>query len=386
MKRKIIFAALAVAMLLSVFAISTSAEYDPPSGDGIKGFDLLDSASLNKIVQLALMQNTLGLGSASDECVIVYYWPSGSRYEIRYWAFTQLDHLSTSSTSVTINMKYLSNNHYSFLRNGYGFTGTDSQSNGSLNIPFQNIIYANFEYPIASYGSSVANGLNPNVMIGTATLSTAMESACSFWSTTYDHLVNYDANIQNAIAIGQSYGYQMGMDACKATHDERTYEEGYDFGYSTGYYIGLYDCDKTHQALKDESFAYGLAQGAMNGYADCQATHPAILKEARDEGYAAGDADGYMRGLFEGEKNSQLELDTEYWRGRSEGYDLGYTEAINTSESVIDFVDAIFSAPINGLYHAFDIEIFGINLFNVFMLFISIIIVGGVVLLVLKFR
>ena len=94
MKRKIIFAALAVAMLLSVFAISTSAEYDPPSGDGIKGFDLLDSASLNKIVQLALMQNTLGLGSASDECVIVYYWPSGSRYEIRYWAFTQLDHIA----------------------------------------------------------------------------------------------------------------------------------------------------------------------------------------------------------------------------------------------------------------------------------------------------
>lgn len=393
MKRKIFAAVLAVVMLLSVFAVSASAaDYTPLQfSESKSNFGYFTESAMQEICELGIKQSKLGFGCASGNDVIIYYNPSGSYTYVCFYSGDIYLH-SYSSSNMTFYQTLNKTAKISYLSYWYGFAGTSSTGNG-LTVTYGNIIYSTVPYYAAYGDTDKITGLNPNVTIGDVEIDASFQKVLSFWDDVYERVVNYDAHITDAINQGQQIGIVIGKQQCEASHPEGTYQDGYNKGYEdaaavypsiqTMYYgLGKQACEETHAVLFEEA----RMEGKYEGFQECEATHDEMLDEILDGVTESAYSDGYMMGMFDQGVVNQKQLEEEWWKGHVNGYDKGYTVALESSGVVLDYVDGVFSAPLNFLYNAFDIEILGVNLFNVIMVIISIIIVGAVVLFFLKFR
>ena len=284
--------------------------------------------------------------------------------------------------------------------------------------------------PVEAKGDFTAfTGVNngTNISFGSDELNATQ--ILEYYQLLYSMVTQYEDNIEAVRQEGYELGKTDGKTECQSTHQtlqEQAYNEGlldgntegFGKGYNAGLINGKAECEATHRDMveqaMDDGYVSGYSQGKTDGIAigneagyqsgqyDCQQTHEAMKREQYEEGWSEGHAtgvnDGYDAGYDEGYETGydegydahagakEIELKKQYDDGYSAGKEVGYTEALNTGDEVIKYVDGLFSAPIDFLYGAFNIKILGVNLFNLFMLLLSILIVGGVLLLVFKFR
>lgn len=202
--------------------------------------------------------------------------------------------------------------------------------------------------------------------------------------------VGYDAGYE----YGDSHGYGMGYDV---GYDEG-YDDGCDEGKRLGYSSGKYDCALTHSAIREEAAAKareeGFNAGRDAGIEYCQESHQTMLFDEFQRGYTEGAKtstetaynNGYVTGYSDCYNNLNIDMESFYDAGKVDGIEIGYTNAINDGNILKQFVNGIFSAPIDGIKTVLDIEIFGINFFAVFCAILGFSITGTVAFIILKFK
>ena len=326
----------------------------------------------------------------------------------------------------------------------FGFFESATTPAAKRTIDSKCIIYSTENIPATSIPAFV--GFNSNFTTGNSDFNTP--EIHTYWQTMYEYITGYESmvqqkneEIQSSYEAGEQDGYEVGLDQGYDAGYEVGFQdgsddaydtaynkgfldgkqEGFTNGYNTGLNMGKTECEKTHLALQEQAYGDGYDMGQEmcekthaniidvayhNGQYDCQQTHETLMRGQYEEGwydgYEIGDKAGYDRGfplgheqgktvgiqigLEQAEEATQMQLDKQFRLGKAEGYEIGYTDALNSGDVISGFVDSVFSAPIDFLHTAFNIEILGVNLFNVFMLVLSILIVGLVLLLVFKFR
>lgn len=229
----------------------------------------------------------------------------------------------------------------------------------------------------------------------------------------------YDQGYSKGEVAGYEYGYRVGQTKCQATHESlmrEEYEAGYQTGYDDGKNSAAPDTTKEYKVVwlaALDGKTYNLINGASSYYWDeydgsflgldsepavvstifltnTQIENPDMVKISLPDLFATVNSritfDRFDPDFFESEDTVAVWVKNDYGLGYTAGYNKGETDAINSGDIVVNYVDSIFSAPINALYTMLDIEILGVNLFNIFMVVLSALIIGAVVLLVLKFR
>ena len=186
-----------------------------------------------------------------------------------------------------------------------------------------------------------------------------------------------------------AYGKTLGMAWCEENLHSQILQEGVQSGYELC-------ANENHDTIALDNYKRGYDNGCADGSAMCSNTNHATIasenynrghSEGYNSGFACGEVSGYEIGFAEGDiigydravGDYSKKLNEAYRDGEVMGYaigkEIGYTEAMNDGNVVLDFVDSIFSAPVKFLRDAFDISVFGINIFRVLMLFVLAIIV-----------
>lgn len=193
--------------------------------------------------------------------------------------------------------------------------------------------------------------------------------------------------------MGYNQGKTDGKTECESTHltlQEQAYDDGYDMGQEVcarthdtirqaGYDNGLYDCEQTHVAMKREQYEEGWNEGHAAGVSEGYDT-------GYEEGYEEGDYDGFNRGfddgMLEAEKLTGEMLQNKY----NQGFTDGEQSVLETSKVVTEYVDSLFSAPLNFLYTMLDVEVFGVHLFGIAAAVVALAVVLVVVKIILKVK
>ena len=425
MKKKIIIAFAFLAIAVSLFAVSASAQsFIPRKRTTTVVSSLPTQEEVSALVDTALKQCEMGMYGRGEAIDVVYALPTDGGYKIVFLSgnVSNINSVKNNDDG-TVTVTFPAKNVHEWNSETGFYETTSSQQ--FVTLPSL-IYYCN----TSKFGYT---GMNPNASYGTGNYNAATVNA--YYSTIYNYVTGYESAVEDAaeqgrtegkaecesthaaihdtaysagysaglscgeelcesthenmLTIAQNTGYNAGLIECSKTHDtirQAGFDEGRDYGYDSGYDHGLLVCQLGHEEMEREVYLSALG--------DCAKTHESLKEGAFTDGRNLGYGEGYQAGISDAAKNDELELQIEYSRGRAEGYDIGYTEgydtgyteAINTGDVVNDYIDAIFSAPINFLYTMLDIEILGVNLFNIFMVVFSILIIGAVVLLVLKFR
>lgn len=428
MKKKFLAVLIAAFALVFVLALSCSAlDFQARQTVTMVVSQRPTSDEAAKIVDTMQKQVQMGMIGRGKVLTLIHTEPSGSGYKL-----CALVGLSQAVGSIrdngngTYTLNFPANYTYEWDSNS-GFYEISSTS--SRTIAKEDILYMNFYH---DYDVGIPyTGVNPNYAYGNGNYQATTVN--DYFNAIYNAVVNHEQNMEAARQDGYEIGLDDGYDAGYTVGFQDGSDEGYDAGYNNGLLQGTTDgfaqgynqgkikgkeeCESTHLTLQEQAYddGYDMGQeecakthntirqaGYDNGLYDCEQTHEAMKREQYEEGWNEGHAtgvnDGYDTGYDEGYETgydegydahagaNEIELKKQYDDGYSEGKEVGYTEALNSGDVVIKYVDGLFSAPIDFLYGAFNIEILGVNLFNLFMLLLSILIVGGVLLLVFKFR
>lgn len=424
MKNKVLFILAVTIVLVTTLAVSASAYTITETGSIIKSKE----ASATQIPEMvAVFEKQVSLGYIPTDTKLLCI---GYDTDVGYMRATGVRG-EYSAVTATATGSYVYYNTSSKILVTYAWTDSGWFYENVNNIRVQvrtKMTYSAIPAPAATYPAIDGYDLS---RAGSADVGAVSVNA--YYTQLCDIVINYEADIeeaeQNGYEIGLDDGYDAGYAAGYQTGQDDTHDtaysngymdgigEGFTQGYTQGKTDGKAECESTHLTLQEQAYddGYDMGQemcarthdtirqaGYDNGLYDCEQTHEAMKREQYEEGWSEGHAtgvnegydngynDGYETGYDEGYDAhagaKEIELKKQYDDGYSAGKEVGYTEAINSGDVVIEYVDGLFSAPIDFLYGAFNIEILGVNLFNLFMLLLSILIVGGVLLLVFKFR
>ena len=429
MKKKILFLFAMLFVLVVVSVVSTSAIEIKTDHTPILGYPSVAEHDL--MFSTAYIQSQLG--ELIDPVFNYYVMLSDTTGKITLYVFDTLPKPNYNSNNLIV-LSMITGRWAYYCWSSSGWVSYHIYYMGTINLSPSLILSTNMNLPLAD--GAILTGNNSLYSWGTSdmqasSIKTYKSNVKSILTGT--NVGSYDDGYSAGYDVGYDYGYamgvtnaQMGMQQTIQTEKEKSYSEGYNnglsYGYSNGYDEGLltgygdaldYCENNNHEQIRDTAYNEGYLTGVIVG----GNTSETILNETYVRGYNEGLTVGYNGGLTEGkelgiemgkeicedENHEEIFLqgslkgaDTERakwlieeakWKDNSDlAYSRGYTDALNTNDSVLDYVDAIFSAPVHFLYDAFNIELFGINLFNVIMLVLSIIIVGVVVYFIMKFR
>ena len=136
--------------------------------------------------------------------------------------------------------------------------------------------------------------------------------------------------------------YSAGFVAGKSDGETIGYQNGYDIGKDEGY---------------DEGYSAGEAAGYQNGY---------------DEGYDFGLSSSYDAGYQEG-------FSLGYYSGEEDGILIGRADGLEMSDTFMDVLMSIFSAPSVFFGGIFDFDFLGINLYSFIAFILTLSLVGALI-------
>lgn len=100
----------------------------------------------------------------------------------------------------------------------------------------------------------------------------------------------------------------------------------------------------------------------------------------------------YELGVVEGERRAKARIDklqfqAGYDAGKDEGFQAGYEEAIDNSGKYTfrSLIDAVIFAPVNGIVEMMNFDILGVNVSSLVLGILSLLIVAGIVLFIVRF-
>lgn len=114
-------------------------------------------------------------------------------------------------------------------------------------------------------------------------------------------------------------------------------------------------------------------------------TSPNITNYIREATYS----NGYNRGFTDGQRDGyQSGKNDTYQPAYNSGYNAGYQKAMIDSDTFTfrGFLDAVIFAPIDACLRIFDFEFLGFNMRGFVAAVLTLVIIGGIVLVILKFK
>lgn len=415
MKKKIFVALMAV--MLAVTALAVPAAAFEFKNDDSMSFDVKPTKeAVEKMVEVYVLQEKMGFVKTGTRPLTVSF-DNDKGYVMLLVTENEQD-----TTASGANIYYLEATRiYAYYWSNEGWVYESHGVRATKMGVYRQFFYYSAD-PVEAYGAySAFEGINDTITYGTSELNAT--EILSYYQTLYDYITNYETNLESVkqagynqghtagynkgIEAGYDVGYKAGQAECESTHEAMTDEAyskgyakgnedgyddglemgmnvGYDMGYETGYDEGYETgCDEGYEPGYNEGMAYGRQEGYAYGYSE---GHYQGYLDGSEDGYLEGKADGYDDGYSVGYQTTKDELVKQYTKGYNNGKEAGITEAVNTKETVIDFVDGLFSAPVNFLYTMLDVEIFGMNLFNIVMVFLTVVLVGVVLAIIFKFR
>lgn len=431
MKKKKIFAIVAIIALIATLTVSTSAfEFKEP----VYTASVVNAPPTMQEVDFMLetleYQLQMNMGMSRGRTIFyIGYNPDGGDF---YAIVSNAGSVTKKSSNGSVITFEFSETAYRLYWNAE--TGFYENTKTSVWTAYtQYVYYASFDYPATSMAGF--KGKNPNAVYGTGDF--GAKNVFEYYQTIYDRVIGYEDAIeaaeQDGYEIGLDHGYDAGYEAgyqtgvddthdtaynegfmdgkgegftqgynqgktdgkteCESTHQtlqEQAYDDGYDMGQEqcekthneirqAGYDNGLYDCEQTHEAMKREQYEEGWSEGHATGVNEGYET-------GYEEGYEEGDYDGFNRGfddgMLEAEKLTGEMLQSKY----NQGFTDGEQSVLETSKVVTDYVDSLFSAPLNFLYTMLDVEVFGINVFGIAAALLALAVVLVVVKIILKVK
>lgn len=112
---------------------------------------------------------------------------------------------------------------------------------------------------------------------------------------------------------------------------------------------------------------------------------PNIFNYVRDSTFS----NGYNRGFADGQRDGyQTGKNDTYQPAYNKGYNAGYQKAMTDSNTFTfrGFLDAVIFAPIDACLQIFDFDFLGFNMRGFVAAVLTLVIIGGVVLVILKFK
>lgn len=449
MKNKLFVLFAAVLMISVALTISASAfEFRSPSySETIFSSPPTATAAENlySILDHQLEINPLGRAA---EMQVLYVVQSTNGFTVNAVIGRLEDSVTSISVSGDILTFNFGATYVYVYDSSFGFYESATTPAAKRTIDSKCIIYSTENIPATSIPAFV--GFNTNFTTGNSDFNTpeihTYWQTMYEYITGYESMVqqkneeiqdSFEAGEQAGYEVGLDQGYDVGYEAGYQTGSDDTHDtaytsgfmdgktEGFTQGYNTGLNKGKTECEKTHLALQEQAYGDGYDMGQEecekthaniidvayhNGQYDCQQTHETLMREQYEEGWGAGHTagvtDGYDTGYDEGYDNGYLNAKAEWYpKGYDEGmrdsekltdewlqkkYQQGFTDGeqsvLETSKVVTDYVDSLFSAPLNFLYTMLDIEVFGINVFGIAAAVLALAVVLVVVKIILKVK
>ena len=424
MKNKVLFILAVTIILVSTLAVSASAFTITETGSIITRKEA-SATEIQAMKEVFEKQALLGFIPTDSKLVYIAY-----DTDVGYMrAMGIRGELSTITTSTTGSYVYYTSTEKNLALYAWTESGWEHETNLNKDgIVRTKLTYSAIPAPAGSYPSIDGFDLS---RAGSEDVGAVAVNA--YYTQLCDIVFNYEGDIEEAEQNGYEIGYDDGYDLgyyngtedgyetgygkgfvdgkgegftmgynqgktdgkteCESTHltlQEQAYDDGYDMGQEmcarthdtirqAGYDNGLYDCEQTHEAMKREQYEEGWNEGHATGVSEGYDT-------GYEEGYEEGDYDGFNRGfddgMLEAEKLTGEMLQNKY----NQGFTDGEQSVLETSKVVTDYVDSLFSAPLNFLYTMLDVEVFGVHLFGIAAAVVALAVVLVVVKIILKVK